>query len=195
MKDRKKLTDILQQGADRERLKKAWKTTAAAAEFAPLPSGEYTFRVLGGELFVAKTGSPGYKLTLEVAEGEFEGRRAWHDLWLTDDAVSIIKRDLPKIGITDLEQLEKPLPPGILIKGKLALRRDDGGNESNKLKYFEFVGVEKGDAFEPLPDDAAVVEANGKKQVVKTAPDTSFEFGDNVSSSANGACKPGGARP
>jgi hypothetical protein len=59
------------------------------------------------------------------------------------------KRDLAKLGITNLEQLEMPLPPGILIKGKLVLRKDDDGNESNQLKHFEFIGVEKGDAYEP----------------------------------------------
>ena len=71
-----KLSDILQQGSDCEKLTSLWKTTAAAAEFAPLPKGEYAFRIVAGELFTRATRTPGYKLTLEVAEGEFEGRRA-----------------------------------------------------------------------------------------------------------------------
>jgi hypothetical protein len=182
MTQRKKLSDILQQGGGREQLASLWKTTAAAAEFAPLPKGEYTFRILAGELFTAKRGTPGYKLTLEVTEGDFEGRRAWCDFWLTQPALPMTKRDLAKIGVTDLDQLEKPLPAGILIRGKLALRTDDDGNESNRLVRFECVGIEPGDAFAPPDDDAAAAEEP-------------FPFGANVAPSANGADKPEGAAP
>ncbi len=84
-----------------------------------------------------------------MTEGDFEGRRAWCDFWLTPAALPMTKRDLAKIGVTGLEQLERPLPAGILIKGKLALRADDEGNETNRLVRFEFVGIEPGDAFEP----------------------------------------------
>jgi hypothetical protein len=184
MTERKKLADILPPNSDRENLHRIWKTTAAAQEFAPLPMGEYTFRILSGELFTAKTGTPGYKLTLEVTEGDFEGRRAWCDFWLTPAALPMTKRDLFKIGITELDQLEKPLPAGILIQGKLTVRADDVRNEHNKLTRFERVGVEPGDAFEPKED--------GKE---KPSPDTSFAFGRNVAPSGNGAQKPEGATP
>src|SRR5262245_8114286 len=140
MHDRKKLADILQLNSDREQLSHLWRATAAAEERGPLPPGEYAFRVQTGELFTSKRGTPGYKLTLEVTEGEHEGRRAWVDFWLTAAALPMTKRDLAKIGVTDLEQLERPLPPGILIRGKLALRRDDDGNESNRLVRFECAG-------------------------------------------------------
>ncbi len=165
---RKKLSDILLLNSDRERLSNLWKMTAAAAEFAPLPPGEYPFRVLSGELFTAKRGTPGYKLTLEVTEGEFEGRRAWCDFWLTPAALPMTKRDLAKLGVTDLNQLEQPLPQGILIKGKLALRRDDEGNESNKLVRFECTGVEPGDAFEPPADQG--------DQDTRAEPDNTFNI-------------------
>ncbi len=183
MNERKRLSDILQQNSDRERLSSLWKTTAAAAEFAPLPKGEYTFRILAGELFTSKRGTPGFKLTLEVTEGDFEGRRAWCDFWLTPAALPMAKRDLAKIGVQNLEQLEQPLPSGILIKGKLALRTDDDGNESNRLARFEYVGIEPADAFEP--EDVQD----------KTSPDMSFDFGRNVAPSGNGASKPEGATP
>ncbi len=151
---RKKRTDLLQQGADRESLSRLWKTTTAADDFAPLPPGEYTFRILCGELTTSKRGTPGYKLTLEVTEGEYEGRRAWHDVWLTHAALPLAKRDLTKLGVTALEQLEQPLPSGILIRGKLVIHRDEDGGEVNRLKRFECIGVEPGDAFEPPEDDA-----------------------------------------
>jgi hypothetical protein len=197
MNKRKTLTDILL-NSDRESLTSLWNTTAAAAEFAPLPKGEYIFRILTGELFTSKNNKPGYKLTLEVAEGDFEGRRAWCDLWLTKPALPMTKRDLAKIGVKDLEQLERPLPAGILIKGKLALRTDDDGNQNNRLVRFEFVGIEPGDAFEPKDEDAAAPEKDGeqgKPETGKPAPDASFAFGANVAPSANGDRKPQEATP
>jgi hypothetical protein len=147
---RKKLSDILQQDSDRTRLQQAWDATTAAEDFAPLPAGEYSCRVLAGELFNAKQrGTPGYKLTFEVAEGEHAGRRVWHDLWLTAQALPMTKRDLAKLGVTSVEQLERPLPGGILAKVKVALRRDDDGGEHNKVRTFEAVGVEPPDPFAP----------------------------------------------
>ena len=176
--ERKKLSDILQHNSDRETLSSLWKTTAAAAEFAPLPKGEYNFRVLSSELFNSKrNATPGYKLTLEVYEGEYEGRRAWVDFWLTPAALPMTKRDLLKLGVIDLAQLERPLPPGILIKGKLALKRDDDGNEVNKMVRFEFVGIEPGDAFAPTDDQLVVA--------------TDFPFGANVPTGGGAVGKPG----
>jgi hypothetical protein len=151
MNERKKLSDILR-GSTRETLTKQWKDTEAAKDLAPLPPGEYLFRILSGELFTSNQGTPGYKLTLEVTEGEHEGRRGWHDVWLTQAALPMAKRDLGKIGVTDLEQLERPLPPGILIRAKIALRKNDEGTEHNRVIRFEPAGIEPGDAFEPSPD-------------------------------------------
>lgn len=177
MPERKKLSDILY-ASDRESLHRAWATTEAAAEFAPLPRGEYTFRILSGELFVSKRNStPGYKLTLEVTEGEFAGRRAWCDFWLTPAALPMSKRDLDKLGITSLDQLERPLPPGILIKGKLSLRADDDGNESNRLTRFECIGVEPPDTFAPSGDDQA--EAVTPPVATDEPTEELFPFGAN----------------
>jgi hypothetical protein len=157
MGERKKLSDILRGRACNE-LEKAWRETEAAKDFQPLPPGDYLFRILVGELFTSKQGKPGYKLALEVVEGEHEGRRAWHDIWLTAAAVAMAKRDLAKIGVTDLEQLNRPLPPGILIKAKIALRKNDDGTEFNRVVRFEPAGVEQSDAFEPGPE----ADANGE---------------------------------
>jgi hypothetical protein len=195
MSERKKLSDILQQNADRDTLASLWKTTAAAAEFAPLPIGEYTFRIVAGELSASKRGTPGYKLTLEVTEGEFEGRCVWHDFWLTPAALPMTKRDLAKIGVQNLEQLEQPLPPGILLKGKLGLKTEDDGTERNRLTRFEFIGIEKGDAFEPTDEGGAVSAGDGgqlnrQRQTGNTAPDTSFPFGANAGPSVDGVSKP-----
>ena len=148
---RKSLSDILRNG-DRENLSRAWGETQAAEDFAPLPSGEYVARIVGGELFTSKTkGTAGYKLAFRVLEGDHRGRQFWHDVWLTPAAMPMTKRDLAKLGVTAIEQLERPLPPGIRCNVKLALRREDDGSETNKLKRFEVIGIDppETDAFAP----------------------------------------------
>jgi hypothetical protein len=153
---RKSLSDILH-GSDRESISRAWGETKAAEDFARLPPGEYVARIVGGELSTSKSkGTPSYKLTFRVLEGDFTGRRFWHDVYLTPAALPMAKRDLGKLGVTALEQLERPLPPGIRCRVKLALRRDDDGSDFNKLKTFAVVGIDEPetDAFAPRPDPA-----------------------------------------
>ncbi len=86
-----------------------------------------------------------------MLEGDHQGRQFWHDVWLTPAALPMAKRDLGKLGVTALEQLERPLPPGIRCKVKLALRKDDDGTEYNRVKRFEVVGIDapEADAFAP----------------------------------------------
>jgi hypothetical protein len=168
MSERKKLSDILR-GTDRDALSKTWENTEAAKDLEPLPAGEYVFRILAGELFTSQRGTPGYKLSLEVAEGEHEGRRAWHEVYLTPAALPMAKRDLAKLGVSALEQLDRPLPQGILIRGRLALRTD-GGSPHNRLVRFEAAGVEPSDAYEPKED------GDGKDG---DEPGESFPFGAN----------------
>lgn len=148
---RKSLCDILHQG-DRESLSQAWGETPAAEDFAPLPPGEYVARIVGGELFTSRTkGTAGYKLAFRVLEGDHQDRQFWHDVWLTPAALPMAKRDLAKLGVTALEQLERPLPPGIRCRVKLALRRDDDGTEYNRVRSFDVLGVDEPeqDAFAP----------------------------------------------
>ena len=96
---RKSLSDILSQGSQQQ-LHDAWNSTEAADEFKPLPPGEYLARIVTGELFTAKTkGTPGYKLTFRVVDGEHAGRQFWHDVWLTPAALPMAKRDLAKLGV------------------------------------------------------------------------------------------------
>jgi hypothetical protein len=149
MENRKSLTQLLQQ-SDRASLARAWTETTAAEELSPLPAGTYRCLVLEGALFSARTGTLGYKLTFEVADGEHAGRRVWHDLWLTPAAMAISKRDLAKLGIDQLDQLERPLPEGIVVDARVVLRRDDDGTERNRVARFEVVAVGP-----PAPDPFA----------------------------------------
>jgi hypothetical protein len=146
-----KLTDILAQ-SEQESLRKVWDTTAEADDYDVLPSGEYTARIIAGELEKSRSRStPGYKLTFQVLDGKYEGRRFWHDIWLTEAALPMAKRDLKKIGVTALDQLERPIPAGMRCKVKLALRKDDDGAEFNRVRRFEVVGLDKLEADEFAP--------------------------------------------
>jgi hypothetical protein len=137
---RRKLSDILNGGADT--IRAAWNATAAATDFAPLPTGTYDARIISGELKTAKSGTPGYKIAFRVLDGEHAGRQFWHDLWLTAAALPMSKRDLNKLGVTELAQLEKPLPPGIRCRCKLALRSADDGTKFNKVTSFDVLGID-----------------------------------------------------
>jgi len=178
---RRRLSDILNGGAGS--LRDQWRTTEAAEDFAPLPAGTYTARVIGGELFTAKTGTPGYKLTFRVIEGEHAGRQIWHDVWLTPAALPMAKRDLGKLGVRDVEQLENPLPPGIRCACKLALRCGDDGTEYNRVRTFDVIGVDAeptaDDDFAPAadapaddaPPAAPPAVADGSPPLIDTAPE------------------------
>lgn len=152
---RKSLSDILRAG-DRDKLASAWHTTEAAQDLAPLPPGDYIATIESGEPFASKTkGTGGYKLVFRIVEGEHTGRRFWHDVWLTEAALSMTKRDLAKIGVSSLDQLERPLPQGIVCTVKLVLRRDDDGTEFNRVKRFDVLRIES-----PTPDPFAPRDAN-----------------------------------
>jgi hypothetical protein len=174
MEPRKRLADILHEYGDRENLKRAWDRTEAAGDFEPLPGGEYTCRVISGEPFNAKQkGTPGYKLVFEVTEGEHADRRIWHDLWLTPQALPMSKRDLAKLGIITLEQLDDALPSGILAKVRLVIRKDDDGKHFNRVKSFDVTGVEAADAFVP-PEEIA----DGDQLATTAAPKRSTLYED-----------------
>jgi len=151
--ERKKLSDILKNGAKAPDLQRLFHEAKPADDFGrPLPRGEYIARVVSGELFSSRENeTPGFKLTFSVVEGEFAGRNLWLDIWLTGPAMPMAKRDLGKLGVNDLNQLEKPVPPGIVCQLKVVVRRNDGGDESNVVRSFEVLRIEPttADVFAP----------------------------------------------
>jgi hypothetical protein len=172
--ERKKLTDILRDG-NGSNIRDLWDRTEAAGELSPLPPGEYAAHVVSGELFTSKAkGTAGYKLGFKVCEGEHAGRMFWDDLWLTPAALPLAKRDLAKLGVTSLEQLERPLPPGIRCRVKVVLRKADDGTEYNKVQSFAVVGIDTptADAFAPAePTAAGAGQGEGIDQAGATASD------------------------
>lgn len=147
-----RLTDILRQQGKLDDIQSAWGSTVAASDSDVLPVGEYIADLIKGDGIESRSkGTPGYRLTFEVVEGEHAGSRFWHEVWFTPNAMSRTKRDLAKLGVTELQQLEQPLPAVFRCKVKLVLRRDDDGNESNRVRRFEVIGIEKpaADPFAP----------------------------------------------
>lgn len=143
-----KLSDILREQGSLDTIKSAWDSTAAAGDFDCLPKGEYIADIVKGDAIESRTkGTPGYRLTFEVAEGEHAGSRFWHECWFTEAAMSRTKRDLEKLGVSDLQQLERPLPAVFRCNVKLSVRRDDDGNESNRVRKFDVMEV-----IQPTPD-------------------------------------------
>lgn len=140
-----------------------WNSTPAAGDFGPVPRGEYECHVTKGELETSRTkGTPGYKIEFTIIDGEFKGRKFWHDCWLTPAALPQSKRDLGKLGITTPEQMEKPLPRGIRCKVTVVLHTDDNGNERNRVRSFEFIGIDppEADPFAPQPNKDNVEDAS-----------------------------------
>lgn len=123
----------------------------AAEEFSPLPGGIYQADCVGGKMAESMRGTPSCKFEFRVTQGEFLGRRFWHDLWLTDRAITYTKRDLKKFDITNFSHFDHPWPGEYHCEVKLALRQRDDGNQYNEVKSFEVKGFTKfkADPFAP----------------------------------------------
>jgi len=126
-------------------LKDAWGSCEATPESSPLlPAGEYLALAVHGELMKAKTGTAGYRIVFRVTEGDYVRRTFKHHLWLTENAMWITKRDLEKLGLTQLEQLEEPLPSGLVCKVKLSTNCPEGGTKYNYVEDFTVMDPEEG---------------------------------------------------
>jgi hypothetical protein len=195
--ERKRLTDVLNSAVLDQ-----WNETQAAPEMNPLPRGEYSATLESGALFNAKSGTAGYKLCFTVIDdGDCRGRKVWHDVWLTPAALPIAKRDLAKLGITDPAQLEKPIPEGIVVKLRVAMRTGDDGREFNTVTRFDVVAVNPPvEPFAPTPtpadpdDDGHGDAFEPEADRLTTAPAPRFDFSAIGDASQNGPYGPGSDR-
>lgn len=163
----RKLSEILRKANTSSGIESLWGSTKAASDYGPLPTGEYTANIVAGEAIEGRTnGTPGYRLTFVVVDGDFSGRRFWLDLWFTEKALPQAKRDLAKIGVTELEQLDKPLPAVFRCTVKLGLRRDDE-YEVNHVRRFEVL-----EAIRREPDVFAPKLHTAPKTVNRPSPET-----------------------
>jgi hypothetical protein len=156
---KRKLSDILHNNGDGW-INGDWKNIPDAPDFGQaLPPGRYVAHLRELEPFEARTtGTPGLKLSFEIIEGDYKGRRCWYDIWLTGAAQRQAVRDLRKLGITSKEQLEGPIPHWIRCEVHLVKRTSDQGDEFNKIKTFTVLGIDKE---EPDPFASAPTGAEG----------------------------------
>jgi hypothetical protein len=87
----------------------------------------------------AATGTRSYKVTFTVIDSPHRNRKIWMDMWLTDRAMAMTKRELAKLLITRPEQLNEPPRPGIIAEVRLAIRTEDDGRQFNKVNGFAVV--------------------------------------------------------
>jgi hypothetical protein len=137
-----------------ENLLEVWNDAEAAQEFVPLPAGKYHCRLASGKLMRSKKGNVYYRLLFEVIDGEYAGRCCSFPIWLTSAAMPFAKRDLKKISITDLRQLDSPVQQGLICEVTVALRKDDNGEEFNRVRSFLVVGTDAADVFAPMEAQA-----------------------------------------
>jgi hypothetical protein len=146
------LSDIL--GGDSHEFNELWDSTEAAEEFKPLPGGKYRCLVADGKRAESRTNkTPSYKVTFEVLDGEFKGRRVSYDFWLTKAALPTTKRDLAKLGIERPEQLKHPPPAGLIAEVKVVVNTENDDQQFNKVTGFKV--VDKAPASDALEPDAS----------------------------------------
>lgn len=133
-----RLTDLLADTGQGD-LATQWEDTTAAAERELLPPGKYLCRVARGELGKSRTGTPRYTVRFDVMDGPNAGAAVYCDHWLTPAALPQTKRDLAKLGVRSLSQLERPVPPGIVCEVHVVIRATDGGDQRNAVRRFDFV--------------------------------------------------------
>jgi len=158
------LSDLLTPSGDGDGLppdlRELWQSTEAAPELRPLPAGTYEGQLERVELASSNRGTPCVRLTFRIEGGEHAGRRLRHDAWMTVRAMSLSKRDLQRLGITDLAQVGRPLPGVITCSLRVSVRRDDAGLQFNRIVNFEVLRV---DPLPPPRSDPFAPEAPPKR--------------------------------
>jgi hypothetical protein len=122
----------------------AFDAAEVAPDFAPIPPGIYSARVLRGEFVQTRAGADAYRLRFEVAEGEHARQTVIRTWTFGPKALPYTKRDLAPFGLTTSAALLSPFPePGreYLVRLVVALQRGDDGVERNDIKKIDLVRV------------------------------------------------------
>lgn len=117
-------------------LTKQFEAAEAASDSAAIPPGRYRCLAVSGELHKSRSGTPGYRVTFCVEDGEHRGVRLRLDCWLTPAAMPMSKRDLVKLGVS---RLDSPFPPGQVAEVTVVKYADDDGIERNRIRSFQVV--------------------------------------------------------
>jgi len=117
-------------------LSKQFAEAEAANDSVAIPAGKYRCLAVSGELHKSRSGTPGYRVTFCVEDGEHRGVRLRLDCWLTPAAMPMSKRDLGKLGVS---RLDSPFPPGQVAEVTVVKYADDDGIERNRIRSFQVV--------------------------------------------------------
>jgi hypothetical protein len=117
-------------------LAKQFNEADVASDAVAIPAGRYRCLAVSGELNKSRSGTPGYRVTFVVDDGEHRGVRLRLDCWLTPAALPMAKRDLLKFGVT---RLDAPFPQGYVADVVVVKYSDDDGTERNKVRSFAIV--------------------------------------------------------
>lgn len=122
----------------------AFGSVEAAPEFAPIPPGIYTARVLRGEYCSTKAGADAYRLRFEITEGGQTGKTVIRTWTFGAKALPYTQRDLAHFGLATSEQLLSPFPEAgreYFVRLVVALQRGDDGIERNDVKRIDVLRV------------------------------------------------------
>lgn len=136
-----------------DRLDEEFQRTEAASDGGVvLPAGTYVMRAVGRLKQSRIKQTNFFELELTVADGGRAGRKIWHAIWLTPDALPLARRDLDKLGIKSLKELRGTLPSW-LLEASVRVRVDDNGEQRNHIRRFKLLEV--------LPADPATGRIEG----------------------------------
>ncbi len=120
----------------------AFDAAEAAPDFAPIPPGVYSARVLQGEYVQTRAGADAYRMRFRVTEGPHTGQTVIRTWTFGPKALPYTKRDLTPFGLTTSAALLSPFPePGreYSVRLVVALLRGDDGIERNDIKRIDLV--------------------------------------------------------
>jgi hypothetical protein len=161
-----------------ESLAERFRAAQEATDFVVLPAGEYVVNAVNGKFDTTRNNTPEFKITLEVTEPEeFAGQRLFLDLYLSEKAIGMAKRDLKKFNVVDLDQIRNGWPATWRCRVKVVVQTSDQGNQRNKVQLLEVL-----ERLDPAPEPFAPTNgqaAAGPTMLPKPEAADPFSAADN----------------
>ncbi len=134
-----------------------------------IPAGEYFAAVSGGEFYrTPRKRTPAYRVEFRLLLDEGLSRGLYHLFFLTPRALPMAKRDLSKLGVSDVT---KPVPPVIRCRARVGTRTLDDGRQVNAILYFERLpdaDAESDPFLNPPPPDMSLLDEEFPHELADT---------------------------
>jgi hypothetical protein len=128
----------------------------AADDAEPVPPGKYKAVAISGVHRQTANEKWYYRVTWEITDGAYTGRRVSRMFYLTKDAVPYTRKALKRLGLHKGAQLNDPFPVGRFVCEVEVTVRDFNGEPVNEVKSFVVIEEVK-----PQPDDFAPQATEG----------------------------------